>query len=54
MTVKSFVEFWNKHGYAVRVRTVMGTVTWCFTGTKHTFFIPSSAIVDVAEAIAKQ
>ena len=55
MTVKSFVEYWHKQGFTVRIRTVKfrQTLVWCFTGPNLTFFIPASAIVTVADAIEK-
>lgn len=53
MTVKNFVKFWNVRGFNVRVRTVGKVLTWCFTSNTLTFFIPASAIIPVADAIAK-
>lgn len=53
MKVKDFIEYWQKAGFSVRVRTVAKVQTWCFTCAAYTFFIPATAILAVADAIAK-
>lgn len=53
MTVKDFIEYWQEQRFAVTVRTVCKRLTWCFTGSRYTFFIPASSILDVAQAIEK-
>lgn len=51
MKVKDFIEYWNKAGFTVTVRTVGNALTWCFTCSRYTFFIPAAAVVHVADAI---
>ena len=53
MKVKDFIEYWQKAGFSVCVRTVGKVLTWCFTCQRYTFFIPATTILHVAEAINK-